>query len=212
MPDMTCKVIVADPSPSVQKVVQMALAAPDFELHPFEDGQDLLQSLSRVNPDAVLVSLSLPGRDGYEVGRYLRSREDFRRTALLFLRNAFETLDLEKLRGIDYDEIVQKPFDSEKLAQTVREIVDRKKSPHSFPEESFLEDIPPTGAIPLFEESEFAPPPPSYPPGADDVEERIRRLLQEEILSMERELEKRLKATLRSEVQSLLDRELRKKP
>ena len=209
---MTCKVIVADPSPYVQKVVQMALAAPDFELHPFEDGQDLLQSLSRVNPDAVLVSLSLPGRDGYEVGRYLRSREDFRRTALLFLRNAFETLDLEKLRGIDYDEIVQKPFDSEKLAQTVREIVDRKKSPHSFPEESILEDIPPTGAIPLFEESEFAPPPPSYPGGTDDVEEKIRRLLQEEILSMERELEKRLKATLRSEVQSLLDRELRKKP
>jgi CheY-like chemotaxis protein len=209
---MTCKVIVADPSPSVQKVVQMALAPPDFELHPFEDGLELLQSLSRVNADAVLVSFSLPGRDGYEVGRYVRSREDFRRTALLFLRNAFETLDLERLRGIDYDEIVQKPFDSEKLAQTVREIVDRKKSPHSFPEESILEDVPPTGAVPLFEESEFAPPATSYSPGGDDLEEKIRRLLREEILSMERELEKRLKATLRSEVQSLLDREPGKKP
>jgi DNA-binding response OmpR family regulator len=209
---MTCKVIVADPSPSVQKVVQMALTVPDFELHPFEDGVELLQSLGRINPDAVLVSLSLPGRDGYDVGRYMRGREDFRRTALLFLRNAFETLDLEKLRGIDYDEIVQKPFDSEKLAQTVREIVDRKKSPHSFPEESFLEDIPPTESISLFEETEFVPPPPAFPPGTDDTEEKIRRLLQEEILSMERELEKRLKATLRSEVQLLLDQEMRKKP
>jgi DNA-binding response OmpR family regulator len=209
---MTCKVIIGDASPSVQKVVQMALPTPHFELHPFEDGLELLQSLGRVNPDAVLVSFSLPGRDGYEVGRYLRSREDFRRTALLFLRNAFETLDLERLRGIDYDEIVQKPFDSEKLAQTVRETVDRKKSPHSFPEESILEDVPPTGAIPLFEESEFAPPARSYSSGTVEVEEKLRRLLQEEILSMERELEKRLKATLRSEVQSLLDREPGKKP
>jgi DNA-binding response OmpR family regulator len=210
---MACRVIIADPSVSVQKVVQMAFAAPDFEIHPFEDGLELLQSLGRVNPDAVLVSLSLPGRDGYEVGRCLRTREEFRRTGLVLLRNAFETLDLEKLRGIDYDEIVQKPFDSEKLARTVREIVDRKKGPHSFPEESLLEDIPATGTVPLFEEAEFAPPPPpACPPIADDVEEKIRQTLQEEILSMERELEKRLKATLRSEVQSLLDREQRKKP
>ncbi len=208
---MVCKVIIADSSPSVQKVVQMAFSDPGFELYPFIDGAELLQSIARINPDAVLVSLSLPGRDGYEIGRYLRSREEFKKTALFFLRNSFEVLDLDRLRGVEYDGIVLKPFDSEKLAQTVRELVDGRKGPHSFPEESLLEDIPPSGPVPLFEEAEFAPLPASEARREDDVEERIRRLLQEEVLSMERELEKRLRASLRAELQALLEAELRKK-
>jgi len=207
---MAYRLIVADASPSVQKIVQMAFAETEFELHLFEDGQEVIQSLGAINPDAVLLSLSLPSRDGYEVGRYLRGRENFNKTALVLLRNSFETLDLEKLRGLDCDEIVQKPFDSEKLARTVREIIDRKKGPHSFPEESFLEEAAAPAALPLFEEEEFAPLPSTT--SEADVEEKVRKLLKEEVLSMERELEKRIRATLRAELQSLLDAASKKTP
>ncbi len=207
---MAYKLIIGDASPSVQKIIQMAFPETDFELHPFEDGLEVIQSLGAINPDAVLLSLSLPSRDGYEVGRYLRSRESFHKTALILLRNAFETLDLEKLRGLDCDEIVLKPFDSEKLARTVREIIDRKKGPHSLPEESFLEEAAIQAAIPLFEEEEFAPSPLTASEG--DLEEKVRHALKEEILAMERELEKRLRATLRAELQSALDAAAKKTP
>lgn len=209
---MVCKVIIADPSPSVQKAVQMAFGEPGFELYPFTDGGALIPSILRIHPDAVLVSLSLPGRDGYEVGRYLRSREEFKKTVLFLLRNSYETLDLERLRGIDYDGIVLKPFDSEKLARDVRDLVDGRKGPPTFPEESLLEDPPASGAVPLFEESEFEPPPVSNLPRDEEIEEKVRQLLREEVLLMERELEKRLKAVLRSELPTLLETELRKKP
>ena len=203
---MPYKVILAEASPSVQKVVQMAFSEPEFEVLTIEDGLQAIESLLRVNPDAVLLSLALPSRDGYEVGRYLRSREEFRKAGLVLLKNAFEPVDSERLRGIDYDEIVQKPFDSENLARLVREIIDRKKTPHSFPEEALIEDAPAEDVLPLFKEKEFFPPPLSSRLG-DEVEEKVRTMLRDEILSMERELEKRLKASLRAEFLEWLDRE-----
>jgi DNA-binding response OmpR family regulator len=203
---MPYKVILADASPSVQKVVQMAFSEPDFEVHTIEDGLQAIESLAQINPDAVLLSLALPSRDGYEVGRYLRSREEFRKAGLVLLKNAFDPVDAERLRGLDYDEIVQKPFDSEGLARLVREIVDRKKTPHSFPEEALIEESSAAGVLPLFKEEEFIPPPSSQQPG-DEVEEKVRKMLRDEILSVERELEKRIKASLRAEFKEWLDRE-----
>jgi CheY-like chemotaxis protein len=208
---MAYKLVVADSSPSVQKVVQMAFPAPDFEIYPFEDGLEVLGSIGRINPDAVLLSLCLPSKDGYEISHYLRSREDFRKTALVLLKNAFEPLDLEKVHDLDYDEIIQKPFDSEDLARLVKDAIDKKKGPHSFPEESFLDDNPVTGTLPLFEEPSFHPS--SSPPlSEEDLEEKIKRVIREEILSVERELEKRLKASLRAEVKDWLEKETKKTP
>jgi len=208
---MAYKLIVADSSPSVQKVVQMAFPAPDFEIYPFEDGLDLLESIGQINPDAILLSLSLPSKDGYEIGRYLRSREDFRKTALVLLKNAFEPVDPDRIRALDYDEMVQKPFDSEDLARLVRDAIDRKKGPQSFPEEAFLDENPASGTLPLFEEPGFHPSP--MPPLPDEErEERIRESIREEILSVERELEKRLKASLRAEMKDWLEKGAKKTP
>lgn len=203
---MPYKVILAEASPSVQKLVQMAFSEPDFELHTIEDGLQTIESLGRINPDAVILSLALPSRDGYEVGRFLRSREEYRKAGLVLLKNAFEPVDADRLRGIDYDEIVQKPFDSESLARLVREIIDRKKIPHSFPEEGLIEEAPAADVLPLFKEGEFVPSPFSSQPG-DDIEGKIRDILRDEILSMERELEKRIKASLRADFKEWLERE-----
>jgi CheY-like chemotaxis protein len=198
---MPYKLIVADGSPLVHKVAQLAFAPPDFEVHAFEDGLEALQALAQVNPDAVVLSVSLPRRDGYEVGRYLRSREDFKRTALILLRSGLEPLDPEKMRGLECDEIVAKPFDSEKLSRSVREIIDRKKGPLSCPEEALLDEA--SKARPLFDDTDFAPPE-DLPAAEDSLDDRVRGILRGEILSVERELEKRLKAALRAELTEAL--------
>jgi DNA-binding response OmpR family regulator len=203
---MAYKLILADPSPSIQKIVQMAFPEPEFEIQAFEDGLQVIEALGRIDPDAVLLSPTLPSRDGYEIGRTIRSREEHKKLVLILLKNAFEPLDGERLNGFDFDGIVQKPFDSERLVRLVRELVDRKKIPPSFPEESLIEEISSTGVLPLFEEEEFIPPPAPSRSG-EDPEERVRIMLREEILSVERELEKRLRASLRADFKEWLDKE-----
>ncbi|MDH7513106.1 MAG: response regulator [Clostridiales bacterium] len=198
---MAHKIVLVDPSPSVQKVVRMAFAAPDFDVYAFEDGVEAASLLGEIDPDAVLLSLSLPLKDGYDVGRDLAGREDLKKIGLVFLKNAFEPVDADKIRGLEYDAIVQKPFDSKRLALLVRDVIDKKRGPHSFPEESMIEEIPPTALLPPSED-------PDMPLASldEDVEEKIKAVVREEILAVERELEKRLRASLLAELKGWLDK------
>jgi DNA-binding response OmpR family regulator len=198
---MAYKLILADSSPSVQKVVRMAFAAPDFEVYAFEDGLEAVSQLGEIGPDALLLSLSLPLKDGYEVGRELAGREDFKKMGLIFLKNIFEPVDPDRIRGLEYDAIVQKPFDSERLALLVRDLIDRKKGPHTYPEEFMIEEMPPTGSLPAPED-----PGPQFSPVDEDVEEKIKAVVREEILATERELEKRLRASLLAELKGWLEK------
>ena len=132
---MPYRIIVADPSPSVQKTVQLAFPEPEFRLFAFEDGAALLDSLAEVRPDAVILSMSLPGRDVFEIGRLFRNRQDLRRVPLFFLRGTFEAPEAAKIAAAECDGIFQKPFDSERLAAAVRELIEKRAWPPTLPEE-----------------------------------------------------------------------------
>ena len=184
---MPYRIIVADTSPSVQKTAQLVFAEPEFRIYPFEDGASLLESVAEVRPDALLVSLTLPGRDGYEVGRTLRSRKDLETVPLIGLKGTFESVDTDRNPPADYDEIVLKPFDSERLAAVVRELIARKTGPLSLPEEPLR---PAAGG-------DFGAPAPAAPAKtgpASGADRGVKDWVREEMVGMEREIEKRVRA------------------
>ncbi len=179
---MPYRIIVADPSSSVQKTVQLVFAEPEFRVFVFEDGASLLESVADLRPDALLVSLTLPGRDGYEVGRTLRSRKELENVPLIGLKGTFESLDMDRNAPSDYDEVVQKPFDSERLAAVVRELIARKTGPLSLPEEPLR---PAAGG-------DSGAPAKTGP--ADAADQSLKDWVREEMVGMEREIEKRVRA------------------
>jgi len=190
---MAYKLIVADGSPSVQKSVQLAFPASEFEVSAVSDGRDLQNLLSRERPDALLLSLSLAGGGGYEIGRALSERDDFGQTTLFLLRGVFEPLREDKLDGLRYDGLVVKPFDSEGLVRSVKEALERKKGPMSFPEEASLEDI--------------ALEPPRPAPLLRALPEAARAAVREEILAVERELEKRIRTRVLAVVKEWMEKQ-----
>lgn len=183
---MPYRIIVADPSPSVQKTVQLVFAEPEFRVFVFEDGASLLESVADVRPDALLVSLTLPGRDGYEVGKTLRSRKELATVPLIGLKGTFESLDTNRNAPSDYDEVVQKPFDSERLAAVVRELIARKTGPSSLPEEPLW---PAAGG----DSGTKTGPAPAADQGLKDW-------VREEMVGMEREIEKRVRARVVADI------------
>lgn len=184
---MPYSVFVADPSPSVQKAALLALAEPEFRVAVYDDGASFLEAVAAGAPDALVVSLTLPGREGYDMARTLRSRRELAAVPLIGLRGAFEGLDRDKNVPADYDEVVAKPFDSERLAAAVRELIARKTGPSSLPEEPVWPGEP----------ASFRPAPPDVPPAPETVAPPaadVRALVREEIGGLEREIEKRVRA------------------
>ena len=196
---MPYRIVLADASLSVQKALQLALPEPDFRLYCFEDGVACLNALPEIKPDAVLLSLGLPGRDGYDIGRFVKARDEYRAVPILFLRGTFEPLDEERLHGVDHKGVVQKPFDSEKLASTVRRLIESEISPATLPEEQALNlEAPGLAARPDRRPRNGAK---SEPAAFDN---RVRDLVREEVAAAEREVEKRVRARVLQDVRELL--------
>jgi DNA-binding response OmpR family regulator len=182
---MGYKIIVADDSPSAQKLIQMAFSAAELDVIPFNDGQQVMDSLSQINPDAIVLNLSLPQKTGYELGEYIRGREEFDQVPLVLLKESFEPVDKERLETFEYDELVQKPFDSEALAQKLQAFIEARKVPNTLPEE------------PVWREKSTAE-------LKVELDENIRDMVKHEVLEVERELEKRIKAKLLAELKMWL--------
>jgi len=192
------KIIVADSSPSVQKAVQLALPEPEFRVSVFEDGASLLESVAAAGPDALLVSLTLPGREGYDLARTLRSRRELASVPLIGLRGTFECVDEDKNAPPDYDEVLPKPFDSERLAAVVRELIARKTGPSSLPEDPVW---PGDARAP-----EPAPQPEPRREPSSSAGPEIRAVVREEIVDMEREIEKRVRARVLADLKEWMSK------
>ncbi len=182
---MIYKILVADDSPSTQKLIQMSFPTSEFEIVIFSDGQEVLDSLSRISPDAILLNLSLPQKDGYELGEHIKNHKELGPAPLILIKEAFEPLDKERLGTFEYDELIQKPFDSEALVQKVRSIIEERKIPLTLPEE------------PVWDEDSAAD-------KRADLNEAVREMVGQEILHIERELEKRIKARILAELKMWL--------
>lgn len=178
---MKYKILIADSSPSFQKILQMSFPSKEFELFALNDGQEVMDSLEKINPDAFLLNLSLAHKDGYELGEYINNQEAYDQVPLILVKEAFEPLDKERLEPLEYDHLVQKPFDSDALVRMVRTAIEERKIPLTLPEE------------PVWDESSTA--------GVKvELDKTVRELVKKEILGMQRELEKRVKARILAEV------------
>ncbi|MDH4198250.1 MAG: hypothetical protein OEW05_12615, partial [Candidatus Aminicenantes bacterium] len=141
------------------------------------------------------LSLGLPGRDGYDIGRFVKGRDEYRRVPVLFLRGTFEPLEEERLVGVDHKGVIQKPFDSEKLAVTVRELIESEISPATLPEEHAL-------GLPAAPDRRRGNGAKAEPP---DFAAHVRNLVREEVLAAEREIEKRVRAGVLRDVREMLE-------
>ena len=64
---MTSRLLVADGSITIQKIVSMAFEIEDVEVEGIGNGQEAFDRISQFNPDIVLADVDMPGLDGFEL-------------------------------------------------------------------------------------------------------------------------------------------------
>ena len=201
---MSYRVFIADPSPSALKALHMAFQDSNYDLYTTQDGNQVMDLLQQVQPETVVLALSLPGKNGYELAHLIKSQDQYRDLPLILLQSDFEGLDEEGLEGLDYDGIVQKPFNSEALADRIRTLIVGTKTPDSLPEEPEVLNPAPdekTGVLPLGAPQEDTSLIESLMPRVEkDLDGEIKSQISREVLEMERELEKRVAARVRAEL------------
>lgn len=92
----------------------------DYDLETAEDGQQCLSRLPEFHPQLVLLDIMMPGIDGYEVCRRIKSGEENSGVQVILVSGKGSTA--ERLRGYEAqaDDYIVKPFDHDELRSKVR--------------------------------------------------------------------------------------------
>ena len=121
---MKKKLLLADDSITIQKVVGIIFAAEDdYQLLVTEDGDSAYQKALEEIPDLVIADMSMPGRDGFELCRAIKNETSLAGTSVLLLPGAFEHFDEARAQEVCADGWLTKPFESQALLDKVAQLL-----------------------------------------------------------------------------------------
>ena len=118
---MKPKILVADDSASIQKIILMAFAKENVEIQGVENGQAAFELLDSFQPDLVLADTKMPGFDGFELSR--RIKESNPAIPVILLESDFEDFDEARFKKSRADDHIAKPFKSNDIIQKVKALL-----------------------------------------------------------------------------------------
>jgi two-component system phosphate regulon response regulator PhoB len=123
MPRVPAKVLIAEDEPELRGLIRMALELEPFELLEVGDAEAALEVARRERPDVILLDRRMPGGDGLDVCRALRSDPRTAPAKILLLTVHAQNVDrLEGFRA-GADDYVAKPFSPLQLVEKVRAVL-----------------------------------------------------------------------------------------
>src|SRR6478609_5206049 len=128
---MAKRLLVVDDDPGLLLAVSDTLRAEGYDVTTARRGADALVRVAETLPDLIISDIRMPGMDGYQLVRNLRSNARTRLVPIVFLSAKDETADRIEGFRTGVDAYITKPFDSEELATVVASILNRVERTHS---------------------------------------------------------------------------------
>jgi two-component system CheB/CheR fusion protein len=109
-PDKALKVLVVDDNVDQVTMLSSVLQTDGHETRGAYTGPDALSEIKQWHPDVVLLDIGLPGLDGYEVARHVRTDPDTRDTRLIAISGYARDADVTRSREAGFDGHLAKPL------------------------------------------------------------------------------------------------------
>ena len=120
---MTSRLLVADDSSTIQKIVSMAFEIEDVEVEGIGNGQEAFDRISQFNPDIVLADVDMPGLDGFELSAKIKESPETSAIKVLLLASDFEEFDEQRYQECGADNHISKPFKSDDIVAMVKSLL-----------------------------------------------------------------------------------------
>ena len=120
---MGARILVADDSVTIQKVVELTFSKEDFTLIQARNGQEAIHKAKAEQPDLVLLDLVMPDMNGYDVCVALRAEPALRAVPIILLAGTFEPFDQQRGARVGANDFVTKPFESQVLIGKVKQLL-----------------------------------------------------------------------------------------
>lgn len=112
-------ILIVDDNAANLKLARMLLAGEGFDVRTAADAEEAFSTLRSFRPRLILVDLQMPGMDGFELTRRLKSDPTTREIVVLALTAYAMKGDEERARQAGCDGYVSKPIDTRTLPSLI---------------------------------------------------------------------------------------------
>ncbi|MCR5625816.1 MAG: response regulator transcription factor [Lachnospiraceae bacterium] len=116
------RVLIVDDDNNIAELISLYFTKECFETCIANDGEEALKAFDEFRPHLILLDLMLPGMDGYQVCREIRTKSQ---VPVIMVSAKGEVFD--KVLGLELgaDDFVEKPFDSKELVARAKAVLRR---------------------------------------------------------------------------------------
>jgi CheY-like chemotaxis protein len=155
---MAQKLLLADDSVTIQRVIELTFADEDIQVVAVGDGKQAIDRLQSEHPDIVLADVGMPERDGYEVAAYVKSDPRLSHIPVLLLTGAFEPIDESRAREVGCDGVLVKPFEPQMVISRVKDLLSARRASETAVPSTGAQTTPPA-AVPSAGSASLKPAP-----------------------------------------------------
>lgn len=121
------KILVSDDDSSIRALLKIVLEDEGYEVITAGDGKEAIAKANELNPDCIVLDVTMPLVDGFEVLGILRTLKTEKHIPIIIL-SARDKMD-DKLRGVfqGADAYLTKPFNLDILKDTIKEVLKNKE-------------------------------------------------------------------------------------
>lgn len=119
---MSLKLLFADDSVTMHKIIQLTLESEDIDLRIANDGQEALSAIGEDKPDVLIADIAMPIMNGFELCRQVKESPEMRDIPVVLLSGELEEYDAQLGATVGADAHLTKPFKSGEFIDTVRKL------------------------------------------------------------------------------------------
>ena len=121
-------ILIADDDPEILTMLGIRLSKKGYQVLEAVDGNQTLNLARKHHPDLVLLDVMMPGKNGWEVAKELRSDDELKTVGIVMLTAIGERVNEMTSPLYGADAYVDKPFDFAELEEKIKKVLeDRAK-------------------------------------------------------------------------------------
>ena len=119
------KILVVDDEEHIAELIRYNLESNGYKILSANNGIDAMKIVLEERPNLILLDLMIPGKDGYDVCKEIRSTKEVMNTPIIMLTDKSEEID--KILGLELgaDDYITKPFSVRELLARVKAVLRR---------------------------------------------------------------------------------------
>ena len=124
-------ILVVEDEPDIRELLSFTISRAGFDVREAENAEDAIKMLDVGTPELIVIDWMLPGMDGIDLAKWLRSEELTTTLPIIMLTARGEEID--KLRSFEagVDDYVTKPFSPKELTARIKALLRRTGQPET---------------------------------------------------------------------------------